>query len=84
MSYDHMTQVYATSRLGTISSFLQNLVHIKYPILKLSLSQCKRVITKWDKIVIKKLLLNVTEVYCKLRQVLQSTPGITKCDRRLL
>ena len=37
-----------------------------------------------QKIVIKNLLQSVTEVYYKLRQVLQGVSGITKCDRLLL
>ena len=37
-----------------------------------------------QKTVITKLLQSVTEVYYKLRQVLQSASGITKCDRLLL
>ena len=34
-----------------------------------------------QKTVIKNLLQSITEVYYKVRQVLQSTSGITKCDR---
>ena len=32
----------------------------------------------------KDLLQSVTEVYCKVRQVIQSVSGIIKCDRLLL
>ena len=34
-----------------------------------------------EKTVITKLLQSVTEVYSKVRQILQSVSGITKCDR---
>ena len=34
-----------------------------------------------EKTVITKLLQSVTEVYSKVRQILQSASGITKCDR---
>ena len=37
-----------------------------------------------QKTVITKLLQSVTAVYYKVRQVLQSATGITKCDRLLL
>ena len=37
-----------------------------------------------QKTIITKLLQNVTEVYYKVSQVLQSASGITKCDRLLL
>ena len=37
-----------------------------------------------QKTITTKLLQNLTEVYYKVRQVLQSVPGITKCDRLLL
>ena len=37
-----------------------------------------------QKTIITKLLQNLTEVYYKVRQVLQSGSGITKCDRLLL
>ena len=37
-----------------------------------------------QKTVITKLLQSVTEAYYKVRQVLQSASGITKCDRMLL
>ena len=37
-----------------------------------------------QKTVITKLLESVTEVYYKVRQVLQSASDITKCDRLLL
>ena len=37
-----------------------------------------------QKRVITKLIQSVTEVYYKVRQVLQSSSGITKCDRLLL
>ena len=37
-----------------------------------------------QKTVIKNLSQSVTEVYYKVRQVLQSALGITKCDRLLL
>ena len=37
-----------------------------------------------QKTIITKLLQSVTEVYYKMRQVLQSASGITKCDRLLL
>ena len=37
-----------------------------------------------QKTIITKLLQSVTEVYYKIRQVLQSASGITKCDRLLL
>ena len=37
-----------------------------------------------QKTVITKLLQSVTEVYYKVRQVLQSAFGITKCDKLLL
>ena len=37
-----------------------------------------------QKTVITKLLQSVTEVYYKVRQVLQSASGITKCDGLLL
>ena len=37
-----------------------------------------------QKTVITKLLPSVTEVYYKVRQVLQGMSGITKCDRLLL
>ena len=33
-----------------------------------------------QKTITTKLLQNLTEVYYKVRQVLQSVPGITKCD----
>ena len=36
-----------------------------------------------QKTVITKLLQSVTEVYYKVRQLLQSASGITKCDRLL-
>ena len=37
-----------------------------------------------QKTIFKNLLESVTEVYYKVRQVLQSVSGITKCDRLLL
>ena len=37
-----------------------------------------------EKTVITKLLQSVTEVYYKMRQVLQSASSITKCDTLLL
>ena len=37
-----------------------------------------------QKTVITKFLQSVTDVYYKVRQVLQSASGITKCDRLLL
>ena len=37
-----------------------------------------------QKTVITKLLQSVTEVYYKVRQVLRSASGITRCDRLLL
>ena len=37
-----------------------------------------------QKTAIKKLLQSAANVYSKMRQVLKSTSGITKCEKRLL
>ena len=68
LSCGHMIKVYATGMLGTISLFPQNLVHIKYPFLKLWYENWYRKV--------RQLLLNETKSsYWK---------AITKCDRSLL
>ena len=78
-SCDHLIKDHVIGRLGTISSFLQNLFHIQYPFLKLwhdSIEnwyyKSRKVITKLHK----RLLLRIS--YIVRKSLLQSASGIRK------
>ena len=78
LSPEHVIKIHAIGRLGTISSFPQNLAHIYFPVwnfgrkYKTILLQNKTVITKWNI----KQLSTTNKVYCKLHQVLQSVTKV--------
>ena len=96
LSPEHVIKIHAIGRLGTISSFPQNLAHICFPVwnfgrkYKTLLLQNKTVITKWNRKQLSTtedcyykmchVLESVTGCYCKVRQVSQIVAVITKWD----
>ena len=86
LSPDHVIKSHAIGRLGTISSFPQNLVDMQYAFwnsgrqYKKLVLQSEKVIAKWDRQQLSKMRQSATEFYDKVCQVLQS---VTECYYKL-
>ena len=89
MSPDHVNKSHVIDRLGTISSFPQNLVHIQF-FFETLVDNIKNWYYKVRQLQSEKVLQNETEnrsqkfiTQCD-RGLLQTTSGITNCDKGLL